>query len=292
MGGLDSVLSILQMPSGIPVAAMPVGKAGGANAALFAVSILAAAGGAYADKLEKYREEQSKKVVDKNARLGKIGYKEYLKELRGSEMIEHGLTGTPAQKVLILDFGSQYTQLIARRIRELNVYAEIVPFHHPVKEIIKEKPSAIMLSGGPSSIYEKGAPHIDGGDLHAGHPGAGHLLRALHGGRGIQRGNRGRLAPRNTAGPSSTSRGNRRSSRDSRRRRQVWMSHGDKVVKPPRGFTVMASSENAEIAAIENPRKTILRRPVPSGSVSYRQRDEGPRKIFFSTYAGSSRPGP
>ena len=85
MGGLDSVLSILQMPSGIPVAAMPVGKSGGANAALFAVSILAAPGGAYAEKLDRYRGEQSKKVVDKNARLGKIGYREYLKELGGAK---------------------------------------------------------------------------------------------------------------------------------------------------------------------------------------------------------------
>ncbi len=85
MGGLDSVLSILQMPSGIPVATMPVGKAGGANAALFAVAILASQGGAYAEKLSGYRAEQSKKVMERNEKLGKIGYREYLKELGGKK---------------------------------------------------------------------------------------------------------------------------------------------------------------------------------------------------------------
>ena len=70
-------------------------------------------------------------------------------------MIEHNAE-IPKERVLILDFGSQYTQLIARKIRELKVYAEIVPFHTSVEDIKKEKPSAIILSGGPSSIYEKG----------------------------------------------------------------------------------------------------------------------------------------
>jgi GMP synthase (glutamine-hydrolysing) len=74
-------------------------------------------------------------------------------------MIEH-VTGIPKERILILDFGSQYTQLIARRIRELNVYAEIIPYHHPVEDIIREKPSAIILSGGPASFYEKGSPKI------------------------------------------------------------------------------------------------------------------------------------
>jgi GMP synthase (glutamine-hydrolysing) len=74
-------------------------------------------------------------------------------------MIEHN-AGIPKERVLILDFGSQYTQLIARKIRELKVYAEIVPFHTPVDDIRKEKPSAIILSGGPSSIDEKGAPQV------------------------------------------------------------------------------------------------------------------------------------
>ncbi len=85
MGGLDSVLSILQMPSGIPVAAMPVGKSGAANAALFAVSILASSDSGYAEKLGKYREDQSGKVIEKNEKLAKIGYREYLKGLENSK---------------------------------------------------------------------------------------------------------------------------------------------------------------------------------------------------------------
>lgn len=74
-------------------------------------------------------------------------------------MIENNIA-IPRERILILDFGSQYTQLIARRIRELNVYAEIVPFHHPIEEIKRDKPSAIILSGGPSSLYEKDAPGV------------------------------------------------------------------------------------------------------------------------------------
>ncbi len=85
MGGLDSVLSILQMPSGIPVAAMPVGKSGGANAALFAVAILASRGGAYADKLANFRDQQTQKVIERNVRLAEIGHREYLKELGGKK---------------------------------------------------------------------------------------------------------------------------------------------------------------------------------------------------------------
>lgn len=85
MGGIDSVFSILQMPSGIPVATMPVGKSGGANAALFALSVLALSNPSLADALEKYRSMQAKKVIDRNEKLQKMGYRNYLKELGGSK---------------------------------------------------------------------------------------------------------------------------------------------------------------------------------------------------------------
>lgn len=75
-------------------------------------------------------------------------------------MIEHGIGIASQNKVLILDFGSQYTQLIARKIRELHVYAEIVPYTIPIDEIKKENPKALVLSGGPSSLYEEGSPKI------------------------------------------------------------------------------------------------------------------------------------
>src|SRR6185437_8835452 len=64
-------------------------------------------------------------------------------------------------KILILDFGSQYTQVIARRIRELQVYSEVVPFNLPAAEVKKLRPNGIVLSGGPASVYDKGAPQID-----------------------------------------------------------------------------------------------------------------------------------
>ncbi len=80
-GGLDSVLSILQMPSGIPVAAMPVGKAGGANAAIFAISILSASDTKYKKKLNDYREKMAAGIEEKNKKLSNIGYREYIKQL-------------------------------------------------------------------------------------------------------------------------------------------------------------------------------------------------------------------
>src|SRR4029453_19222346 len=64
-------------------------------------------------------------------------------------------------KILILDFGSQYTQVIARRVRECQVYSEIVPFDTPATEIAELKPNGLILSGGPASVYDKGAPHLD-----------------------------------------------------------------------------------------------------------------------------------
>ncbi len=80
-GGLDSILSILQMPAGIPVATMPSGKAGGSNAALFAIAILALFNEAYAVKLEEYRQKMARSVMDKNEKVQVLGYKEYIKTI-------------------------------------------------------------------------------------------------------------------------------------------------------------------------------------------------------------------
>ncbi len=81
MGGIDSVLSILQMPAGIPVATMPVGRSGGANAALFAVSILSLIQPEYGTKLKAYREKTEKSIIEKNEKLTRQGYREYIKML-------------------------------------------------------------------------------------------------------------------------------------------------------------------------------------------------------------------
>src|SRR5262252_1941629 len=74
------------------------------------------------------------------------------------------------ETVIILDFGSQYTQLIARRIRETGVYCEILPFNAPLESILRLEPKGLILSGGPSSVYEDGAPHSDRGVLELGIP--------------------------------------------------------------------------------------------------------------------------
>jgi len=82
-GGLDSIMSIIQMPSGIPVAAMPAGKAGGANAALFAISILAVSDESLRLLLEEYRTDMAKKIREINSKMDSMGYKEYIKGLQG-----------------------------------------------------------------------------------------------------------------------------------------------------------------------------------------------------------------
>ncbi len=84
-GGLDSVLSILQMPAGIPVATMPVGKSGGTNAALFAISILALATDAYALRLEEYRRKMARGITEKNEKLQSIGYKDYIQGIEAKK---------------------------------------------------------------------------------------------------------------------------------------------------------------------------------------------------------------
>ena len=85
--------------------------------------------------------------------------------------------GVSHQTILVLDFGSQYTQLIARRLRELSVYSEIVPFNTPLETLRAKDPAGIILSGGPKSVSEAGAPKCDAGSLRARRAGARHLLR-------------------------------------------------------------------------------------------------------------------
>lgn len=170
-------------------------------------------------------------------------------------MIEHG-SGIPQERVLILDFGSQYTQLIARKIRELKVYAEIIPFHTPVEDIRKEKPSAIILSGGPSSIDEESAPQVSNDIFNLGVPVLGicyGLYVVVHAFNGKSAGAKSREYGRAFI----TIKEKSNLFKGLKKKEQVWMSHGDKVTIMPEGFKVTASSENAEIAAIENKAKKV-----------------------------------
>ena len=162
------------------------------------------------------------------------------------------------EQIVILDFGSQYTQVIARRIRECNVYSTILPFNTPAKEIAALAPKGIILSGGPSSVYAKGAPLPDKGIFKLGVPVLGicfgvQLFAHFLGGK-VEKG------PKREYGkgtltvldpncalfeglPGSL---------------QVWNSHGDKLTRLPKDFVVVATTENSDYAAIEHSAKKFF----------------------------------
>ncbi|MEF3192061.1 MAG: glutamine-hydrolyzing GMP synthase [Campylobacterales bacterium] len=158
--------------------------------------------------------------------------------------------------ILILDFGSQYTQLIARRLREMGIYCEIHPFHEPFASIKAMAPSGIILSGGPASVYDEDAYRVDERIFEMGLPILGICygmqLIAHHFGGSVVRADHheyGR-ASLTFVGESPIFKGTRNG-------QIVWMSHADKVDRLPEGFIRIASSPNAENAAIANPSKNI-----------------------------------
>jgi GMP synthase (glutamine-hydrolysing) len=171
-------------------------------------------------------------------------------------MIEHNIS-VPYEKVIILDFGSQYTQLIARRIRELQVYAEIVPYFQPIEEIKAENPSAIILSGGPSSLSDPNSPKVSGEIFDLGIPLLGicyglYLVVNAFGGK-IESSDfkeYGR-AEIDLSDESPLFKG-------LKPKEIMWMSHGDKVVSVPEGFDVIGATTNTEIAAIQNSDKNVF----------------------------------
>jgi GMP synthase (glutamine-hydrolysing) len=154
------------------------------------------------------------------------------------------------ETVIVLDFGSQYTQLIARRVRELGVYSEIVPFNTSIEALQQKNPQAIILSGGPSSVYEESAPHPDRAVLELGVPVLGicygvQLLSYFLGGEVIPSNRReyGYAEIEKTTDSLLL--------KDLPASFKVWMSHGDYVSRAPVGFTVTASTD-AAIGAIED----------------------------------------
>ncbi|HPP39213.1 MAG TPA: glutamine-hydrolyzing GMP synthase, partial [Candidatus Kapabacteria bacterium] len=160
------------------------------------------------------------------------------------------------EKIVILDFGSQYTQIIARKIRELNVYAEIYPFSIDIDTIKSIAPNGIILSGGPSSVYTENAPIPKFDVFSLGVP----VLGICYGLQLIayQLGGEVNKAAKREYGranliidkPDVIFDGVSQSS-------QVWMSHGDSLTKIPDGFEIIAHTENAPIAAIRNQVKKI-----------------------------------
>ncbi|GAA1815959.1 glutamine-hydrolyzing GMP synthase [Planosporangium flavigriseum] len=159
--------------------------------------------------------------------------------------------------VLVVDFGAQYAQLIARRVREANVYSELVPHSMPVEQMLAREPAAIILSGGPSSVYEEGAPQVDPALFDAGVP----VFGICYGFQAMARALGGEVAhtglrefggtPLNIADrPGVLLEG-------LPAEQSVWMSHGDSVSAAPPGFNVTAASPGAKVAAFENPEKRL-----------------------------------
>lgn len=159
--------------------------------------------------------------------------------------------------VLVLDFGAQYGQLIARKIRECKVYCEIVPCSTPAEEIVARKPKGLVLSGGPASIYEPGAPSMDAALLESSIPILGicygeQLLAHLLGGKvePATRREYGRTELTVLGDPLLFSGLNKRLI--------CWMSHGDYVTEVPQGFRVAAVTQNCPSAAIEDTSRRLF----------------------------------
>lgn len=159
--------------------------------------------------------------------------------------------------VLVVDFGAQYAQLIARRVREARVYSEVVPSTMPVAEMLAKNPKAIILSGGPSSVYEEGAPQLDGAIFEAGVPVFGmcygfQLMAVTLGGTVDNTGSReyGRT-------PLAVSKAGSTLFEGTPENQSVWMSHGDACSAAPEGFAVTASTDVVPVAAFENDEKKL-----------------------------------
>lgn len=176
-------------------------------------------------------------------------HKRILEQLKTSVPPKHS-------KILILDFGSQYTQVIARRIRELQVYSEIVPFNVSAAEVAALAPNGCILSGGPASVYERHAPHIDPEVFSLGIPVLGicyGLMQMAHhlGGKVVFSGRReygpGMLQVKNGSelfnGLGS--------------QLDVWNSHGDEVTALPQGFRVAATTQGCDFAAVEDRQRKL-----------------------------------
>ena len=158
--------------------------------------------------------------------------------------------------VLVVDFGAQYAQLIARRVREANVYSEIVHHSATAAEIAAKDPAAIILSGGPSSVYEDGSPALDSKILELGVPILGicygfQVLAHHLGGRVDKTGKKEYGGTDLTVNKSGTLLGGQPLSQ------VCWMSHGDQVVQAPEGFDVLASTATTPVAAFESKERKI-----------------------------------
>jgi len=159
-------------------------------------------------------------------------------------------------KILVLDFGSQYTQLIARRIREGKVYSEIFPFNAPIEKIREFNPKGIILSGGPSSVYADGAPVPDMQIFHLGIPVLGicygmQLMAHYLGGK-VARATKREYGQADLIIDNDTD-----LLKGISQQTKVWMSHGDRIEKMPEGFSVIGHTANSPVAAMADSVKRL-----------------------------------
>jgi GMP synthase (glutamine-hydrolysing) len=174
-----------------------------------------------------------------------------------ADRVDVPATPLQARPVLVVDFGAQYAQLIARRVREAHIYSEVVPHTMPVEQLLAKDPAAIVLSGGPSSVYEEGAPDLDAALLEAGVPvfgmcyGFQSMVQAL-GGTVAHTGLGEYGATPALVSDSSSTLFNGQPAEQS-----VWMSHGDSVTEAPSGMKVTASTAGAPVAAFEDDERRL-----------------------------------
>jgi GMP synthase (glutamine-hydrolysing) len=155
-----------------------------------------------------------------------------------------------SRPVLVVDFGAQYAQLIARRVREAQVYSEVVPHTATVAELVAKNPVAIVLSGGPSSVYADNAPKVDPALFEQGIP----VFGICYGFQAMAQALGGVVAHTGAReyGRTELSAGGGVLHEELPAHHPVWMSHGDSVTKAPEGFEVTATSEGAPVAGFEN----------------------------------------
>jgi GMP synthase (glutamine-hydrolysing) len=162
----------------------------------------------------------------------------------------------PVEEVVVIDYGGQYSQLIARRVRDCGVFSELLPHHVPLEEIARRKPRGIILSGGPASVYAEGAPSLEHGLLELGVPVMGicygmQLLVHALGGR-VEQAEVGEFGRSDLHVSDSGV-----LLKGMPREQTCWMSHRDTVYEPPPGFTALASSSGSPVAAVEDAERGI-----------------------------------
>jgi len=160
------------------------------------------------------------------------------------------------EEIVVLDYGGQYSQLIARRVRDCGVFSELLPSHTPLEEIERRKPRGIILSGGPASVYAEGAPRLERGLLELGVPVMGicygmQLLVHELGGK-VEEAEVGEFGRSDltVTEPGTLLKG-------MPKEQTCWMSHRDTVIEPPPGFTALASSSVSPVAAVEDAQRGI-----------------------------------